>query len=42
MTVATAPVASAARAFSQDLTPDGILILTSTCPARRSTPWARA
>ena len=42
MTVATAPVASSARAFSQELAPDGILVLTLDVPGEKVTRWARA
>ena len=35
MTVATPPAASSARAFSQDLTPDGILVLTLDVPGEK-------
>jgi len=35
MTVATAPVASSARAFSQELAPDGILVLTLDVPGEK-------
>ena len=35
MTVATPPAASSARAFSQDLTPDGVLVLTLDVPGEK-------
>src|SRR5205823_11817642 len=42
MTVATPPVTSTARAFSQDLTPDGVLVLTIDVPGEKVNTLGKA
>jgi 3-hydroxyacyl-CoA dehydrogenase/enoyl-CoA hydratase/3-hydroxybutyryl-CoA epimerase len=42
MTVATPPATSAARAFSQDLTPDGVLVLTLDVPGEKVNTLGKA